>query len=173
MLASGRHRVAASPVDRVLEWLGGRSLLTFSLDGQTVSLHPLVARVIRDGLERRRTLTAVCEAAAFVLDVYSRALVGSADRRAVRGIPEEVTALLGSLAESVTEVDEELAWLLLRLRFVAFYHLLELGDSGPQAIAVGEPLTQELERALGGDHPDTLDSRNSLATAYLSACPSP
>ncbi len=169
VLASGRHRVAASPVDRVLEWLGGRSLLTFSLDGQTVTLHPLVAQVIRDGLERRRTLTAVCEAAAFVLDVYSRALVGSADRRAVRGIPQQVTALLGSLAGSVTEVDEELAWLLLRLRFVAFYHLLELGDSAPQAIAVGEPLTQDLERALGGDHPDTLNSRNSLATAYLSA----
>ena len=168
VLASGRHRVAAGPVDQVLEWLSGRSLLTFSLDGQTVTLHPLVARVIRDGLERRRALTAVCEAAAFVLDVYSRALVGSADRRAVRGIPQQVTALLRSLA-GVTEVDEELAWLLLRLRFVSFYHLLELGDSTLQAIAVGEPLTQDLERALGGDHPDTLNSRNSLATAYLSA----
>ena len=98
VLASGRHRVAAAPVDQVLEWLSGRSLLAFSLDGQTVTLHPLVARVIRDELARRRALTAVCEAAAFVLDVYSRALVGSADRRAVRGIPQQVTALLRSLA---------------------------------------------------------------------------
>ena len=38
-------------MDRVLEWLSGRSLLTFSLDGQTVTLHPLVARVIRDELD--------------------------------------------------------------------------------------------------------------------------
>ena len=167
VLASGRHRVAAAPVDQVLEWLSGRSLLAVSLDGQTVTLHPLVARVIRDALARRRALTAVCEAAAFVLDVYSRALVGSADRRAVRGIPQQVTALLRSLAG--TEIDEELGWLLLRLRFVAFYHLLELGDSTQQAIAVGEPLTQDLERALGGDHADALNSRNSLATAYLSA----
>ena len=127
--------------------VSGRSLLAVSLDGQTVTLHPLVARVIRDALARRRALTAVCEAAAFVLDVYSRALVGSADRRAVRGIPQQVTALLRSLAG--TEIDEELGWLLLRLRFVAFYHLLELGDSTQQAIAVGEPLTQDLERALG------------------------
>ena len=171
VLASGRHRVAPGPVDRVLEWLGDRSLVTFSLDGRTVIVHPLVARVIRDGLERRKALTAVCEAAAFALDVYSqsRALVESQDRRAVRGIPQQVTALLGSLAGSLTGVDEELAWLLLRLQFVAFYHLLELGDSTPQAIAVGEPLTQDLERLLGPDHPDTLNSRNSLATAYLAA----
>ena len=169
VLASGRHRIAAGPVDRVLEWLSGRSLLTFSLDGQTVILHRFVARVIRNELDRRRMLTAVCEAAAFVLDVYSQALVGSQDRRAVRGIPQQVTALLDSLAGPVTGVDEELAWLLLRLRFVAFYHLLELGDSTPQAIAVGEPLAEDLERLLGPDHPDTLNSRNSLAAAYLAA----
>jgi RNA polymerase sigma factor (sigma-70 family) len=169
VLASGRHRVAAGPVDRVLKWLGDRSLLTFSLDGQTVILHHLVARVIRDELDRRQMMTAVCEAAAFVLDVYSRALVGSQDRRAVRGIPQQVTALLDSLAGPETEVDEELAFLLLRLRFAAFYHLLELGDSTPQAIAAGEPLTQDLERLLGPDHPDTLNSRNSLAAAYLAA----
>jgi RNA polymerase sigma factor (sigma-70 family) len=169
VLASGRHRIAAGPVDRVLEWLSDRSLLTFSVDGQTVILHRLVAQVIRNELDRRQTLTAVCEAAAFVLDVYSRALVGSQDRRAVRGIPQQVTALLDSLAGPVTEVDEELAWLLVRLQFVAFYHLLELGDSTPQAIVVGEPLAQALERLLGPDHPDTLNSRNSLAAAYLAA----
>jgi RNA polymerase sigma factor (sigma-70 family) len=169
VLASGRHRIAAGPVDRVLKWLSERSLLTFSLDGQTVILHHLVARVIRNELDRRQMVTAVCEAAAFVLDVYSRALVGSHDRRAVREVPQQVTALLDCLGGPVIEVDEELGWLLLRLQFVAFYHLLELGDSTPQAIAVGEPLAQDLERLLGPDHPDTLNSRNSLAAAYLAA----
>ena len=169
VLASGRHRVAAGLVDRVLEWLSQRSLLTSSLDGQTVILHRQVARVIRNELHRRQMLTAVCEAAAFALDVYSRALVGSQDRRAARGIPQQVTTLLASLARPLTEVDEELAWLLLRLRFIAFYHLIELGDSTPQAIAVGEPLAADLERLLGPDHPDTLNSRNSLAAAYLVA----
>ena len=169
VLASGGRLVAADLVDRVLEWLSGRSLLTFSLDGQTVVMHRLVARVIRNGLARRGRLTAAYEAAAFVLDVYSRALVGSQDRRAVRGILQQVTALLDSLAEPATEINEELAWVLLRLRFVAFYHVLELGDSTPQAIAVGEPLAEDLERLLGPDHPDTLNSRNSLAAAYLAA----
>jgi len=73
-------------VDRVLEWLSGRSLLTLSLDGQTVVMHRLVAQVIRNGLARRGRLTAAYEAAVFVLDVYSRAVAGFPDRRAVRGI---------------------------------------------------------------------------------------
>ena len=169
VLASGGRLVAADLVDRVLEWLSGRSLLTFSLDGQTVVMNRLVARVIRNGLARRGRLTAAYEAAVFVLDVYSRALVGSPDRRAVRGILQQVTALLESLAEPATEIDEELAWVLLRLRFVALYLALELGDSTPLAIAVGEPLAEDLARLLGPDHPDTLNSRNSLAAAYLAA----
>ena len=169
VLASGGRLVAAGLVNRVLEWLGGQYLLTFSLDGQTVVMNRLVARVIRNGLARRGRLTAAYEAAAFVLDVYSRALVGSPDRRAVRGILQQVTALLDSLAEPATEINEELAWVLLRLRFVAFYHALELGDSTPLAIAVGEPLAEDLGRLLGLEHPDTLNSRNSLAAAYLAA----
>jgi RNA polymerase sigma factor (sigma-70 family) len=169
VLASGRHRVTVGLLDRVLQWLSDRSLLTFSLDGQTVILHRLVARVIRNELDRSKMLTAVREAAAFALDVYSRAQVGSQDRRAVRAIPQHVTALLDSPAGSVTKIGGELALLLLRLRLTAFHHLLELGDSTPQAIAVGEPLAEDLGRLLGPDHPDTLNSRNSIAAAYLAA----
>jgi RNA polymerase sigma factor (sigma-70 family) len=169
VLASGGRLVPTALVDRVLEWLSDRSLLTFSLDGQTVVMHRLVARVIRNMLARRGRLTSAYEAAAFVLDVYSRALVESPDRRAVRGILQQVAALLDSLAEPATEINEELAWMLLRLRFVAFYHAVELGDGTPLAIAVGEPLAEDLERILGPDHPDTLNSRNSLAAAYLAA----
>ena len=46
---------------------------------------------------------------------------------------------------------------------MALYHLNELGDSAPQAVAVGEPLIEDLKRVLGPDHPDTLSARNSLA----------
>ena len=170
MLASGGRRVEAALVDRVLEWLSDRSLLTFSQDGQTVMVHRLVAQVVRDGLVRRRRLGAVCWVAASVLEAHAIAVAGSQDRRAVRGIPQQVTALLEHTAElAAGEVDEGLAELLLRLRFIALYHLIELGDSAPQAIAVGELLTADLERLLGRGHPDTLNSRNSLAAAYLAA----
>ena len=169
VLASGGRRVEAALVDRVLEWLSDRSLLTFSLDGQTVMMHRLVAQVVRDGLVRRRRLGAVCWIAASMLEAHAIAVAGSQDRLAVRGIPQQVTALLDHAAELAGEADEELAELLLRLRFIALYHLIELGDRSPQAIAVGEPLTADLERLLGPGHPDTLNSRNSLAAAYLAA----
>jgi RNA polymerase sigma factor (sigma-70 family) len=169
VLASGGRRVAADLVDRALEWLSGRSLLTFSLDGQTVMMHGLVAQVVRDGLVRRRRLEAVCWVAASLLEAHAITVAGSQDRPAVRGIPQQVTALLDRTAELSGEADEELTEKLLRLRFIALYHLVELGDSAPQAIAIGEPLTADFERLLGPDHPDTLNSRNSLAAAYLAA----
>ncbi|MGD0067333.1 MAG: tetratricopeptide repeat protein, partial [Streptosporangiaceae bacterium] len=167
VLAGGGHRVEAALVDRALAWLSDRSLLTFSLDGQTVMMHRLVAHVVRDGLVRRRRLGAVCWVAASVLEAHAIAVAGSQDRPAVRGIPQQVTALLEHTAELAGEADGELAELLLRLRFIALYHLVELGNRAPQAIAVGEALTADLERRLGPSHIDTLNSRNSLAAAYL------
>ncbi len=165
VLVSGR-RVAPATVDRALEWLNARSLLTFSLDGQTVIMHRLVAQAVRDTLVRRQRLMAARLAATFVLDTYARALAGSQDRPAVRAIPQHVTALL-ALAEPAAAADDDLARVLLRLRFIALYHLIELRDSATQAIAVGEPLSADLEQLLGPDHPDTLNARNSLAAAYL------
>src|SRR5580658_4718857 len=144
----------------------GAVLLSLSLDGQTVIMHRLVAQAVRDTLARRQRLTAARLAATFVLDTYARALAGSQDRPAVRAIPQHVTALL-ALAEPAVEADDDLARVLLRLRFIALYHLIELRDSATQAIAVGEPLSADLERLLGAEHPDTLNARNSLAAAYL------
>ena len=167
LLAGGGRRVAAAQVDRVLEWLRDRSLLTFSLNGKIVIVHRLVAQAARDRLDRRQRLTAVCRAAASVLEACAMALARSQDRAAIRGIPQQVTALLDNTAGLDGEADEELADTLLRLRFIALYYLIELGDSASQAIAVGESLTADLERLLGADHPDTLNSRNSLASAYL------
>jgi RNA polymerase sigma factor (sigma-70 family) len=169
VLASGGHRVSATVVDRALDWLSHRSLLSCSLDGQTFIMHRLVAQVVRDWLAHRERLAAVCRAAACVLEARAIALGRSQDRLAVRDIPQQVTALLDTTAGLAREADKELARILLRLRFVALYHLIELGDSTPQAIAVGEALTADLERLLGPDHPDTLNSRNSLAAAYLAA----
>jgi RNA polymerase sigma factor (sigma-70 family) len=169
VLAGGGRRVPADLVDQVLEWLSDRSLLTFSLDRQTVIMHRVVAQVIRDGLARRWRLAAVCWVAASVLEAHAIAVAGPQDRPAVRRIPQQVTALLNHTAELAEGIDEELAEILLRLRFISLYHLIELNDSAPQAIAVGEKLTADLERLMGPGHPDTLNARNSLAAAYLAA----
>ena len=72
-LLGGGRRVAASMVDQALERLNERSLLGFSLDGQAVSVHCLVARVVRGGLARRGRLATACRAAASVAASPGRA----------------------------------------------------------------------------------------------------
>jgi tetratricopeptide (TPR) repeat protein len=169
VLAGDGQGAAPALVDRALEELVQRSLLISSLDGQTVLAHPLVRRAVRDELARQERLTAACWAAASVLEARANALVGSQDRPAIRDITEQTGALLASAAGPAGDIDEELARVLLRPRFLGLYYLIELGDSAPQAIAVGEALTADLERLLGADHPDTLNGRNSLAVAYQAA----
>ena len=160
----GETGVPPAVIDAVLAQLVERSLLTFSLDRQTVSAHRLVMRVVHDGLVRQERLIDVFGAAAAALHVRARALEESRDRPALRDIAEQITAL-----GSVDNADEELSGLLLRLRSWALYYLNELGDSARQAIMLGEPLIADLERTHGSDHPDTLNSRNSLAIAYRAA----
>ncbi len=166
--AFGGRRVVGGEVDDALEQAARWSLLTFSLDGQVILVSRLVTQVIRDGLARGGRLAAACRAAAAVLEARAQALAGSADRPAVRDVPGQVTAL-AEAARPVAGTDEILTQVLLRLRFLALYYLIELGDSAEQAIAVGEPLTADLERMLGPGHHDTLNSRNSLAAAYQAA----
>ena len=173
VLATGRRaraaKTSAGLVDKALAQLAERSLLTFSLDGQVVTAHRVVLRIIREGLARQGRFTAVCRAAAAALFSRAQALSGSLDRRAVRDIAEQVTALHNAAARWPGRPDDELDRLLLGLRQWAVYNLNELGVSAPQAIAVGEPLTADFERVLGPDHPRTLASRNDLANAYLAA----
>ena len=164
-----RRRVVPPAVDQALDQLVGRSLLTFNLDGQIVIPHRLVMRVVREALARRERLTAAYRAAASVLLQRADALVRMRDRQAIRDISQQVTALLDHIARTTAEPDEELSAVLLRLRFFSLYCLIELGDSAPQAIAVGESLTADLGRVLGSDHPDTLTAQNNLAAAYRDA----
>ena len=147
-LASDGHRVSAAVVDLALERPAGAALLNLSLDGRTVTVHPLVAEVIREREARRETLTEACRgAAASMLEVHASAHAQSYDRLAVMDIPRQVTALLDNLTGNSSDVEEELGKILLRLRFLALYYLLELGGSAQQAIAAGESLTADLERS--------------------------
>ena len=165
-LLGGGRRVAASMVDQALERLNERSLLSFSLDGQAVSLHRLAARVIRAGLARQGRLAAACRAAASALDGAATAPATPRDHRAARELIGQITALLENAEASADGADEKLARMLMRLRCLALDHLVELGDTMPHAIAIGEPLIADLDRLLGPDDPDTIRARNDLARAY-------
>ncbi|MGH3186364.1 MAG: tetratricopeptide repeat protein [Streptosporangiaceae bacterium] len=169
LLAGDGEMAGPDLVDRALEELVQRSLLISSLDGDAFIAHHLVRRTVRDELAGRGLLTSLCLVVASVLEAHASALAGSQDRLAVRDLSEQVEALQASAAGPPAQIDEELARALLRPRLLALYQLVELGDSAAQAIAAGEPLTADLERLLGTGHPDTLNSRNSLAIAYQSA----
>ena len=169
LLARRRQRswISAEQVDQALRRLARQSLLTFSLGAQTVVAHRLVMRVIRDNLVRRGRLTSVCRTAAAVLEERAEALACAPDRAAVRDIYEQVTALHENTTGSAAEVGDEFARVLLPLRYSVLHRLNELGDCASQAIVLGAPLVADIEALLGADHPNTLNARNSLASAYL------
>src|SRR5512142_884249 len=120
--ALGGRRASAAQVDAALEQAVRWSLLTFSLDGQVLLVNRLVAQVIRDRLAGWHRLAAVCRDAASVLEARAEELAGSPDRPAVRDVPEQVTALAAA-ARPAARTDEALTATLLRLRFLALYHL--------------------------------------------------
>lgn len=76
---------------------------------------------------------------------------------------EQITAVHEHTKSQSEARDEALIWTLLELRASAVWCLNELGDSAGQAIAIGQELIIDRERALGDTHPDTLTSRNNLA----------
>ena len=162
----GGPRLPPAAVDQAIDQMVDRSLLTISLDGQTVVVHRLVARVVREFLARRERLTAAYRAAASVLLARAEALAQSPDRLAVRDMSQQVMALLDRIGRAGAGTDEQLTGLLLRLRYLALYYLIELGEGAPQAIAIGESLTADFGRVLGPSHPDTLTAQNNLAAAY-------
>ena len=164
-LLGGGRRVAASMVDQALERLNERSLLGFSLDSQAVSVHRLAARVIRAGLARQGRLGPACRAAASAVE-GSVALANHQDHAAVAEMLGQVSALAENAVTAADDSGEQLAAMLTRLRSLGLNHLVELGDTMPHAIAIGEPLIADLDRLLGPDDPDTVRARNDLARAY-------
>jgi tetratricopeptide (TPR) repeat protein len=164
LLGRGR-RVAAAMVDQALERLNERSLLGLSLNSQAVSVHRLVAQVVRSGLARQGRLGTACQAAASAVEASAAALAKHGDHSAVREMIGQITALAENAGAAPDDVGETLARTLTRLRSLTLDHLVELGDSTPRAIEIGEPLIADHERLLGASHPDTLNARDSLAPA--------
>lgn len=170
LAGDGATTLTVSMVDRMLGLLGERSLLTFSVDGETVTSHRLVLRVVRDVLASQGRLPGLCRAAALVLRAREAARAGSQDRPALRDIADQIIALRDSAAAAPSfGHDGELAGMLTGLQLRALYILNRLGDSAQQAIAIGEPLVKDLGKLAGPDHPETLNARSDLAEAYRAA----
>jgi tetratricopeptide (TPR) repeat protein len=164
---SGELTVEA--VDRALARLAGMSLLTFSLDGSSVSAHRLVMRVIREQLVGRDALTVVCGAAMLLFRALADSLESTwhENRSAARDLVEQIIALHESSAGC--QADSDFTLCMMDLRSSAFSFLTDLGDSPARAIMIGEPLLADQGKILGFDHPETVDTRNVLAGAFCAA----
>jgi tetratricopeptide (TPR) repeat protein len=152
--------------DRALARLAGASLLTFSLDGSTVSVHRLVMRVIRENLAASDSLTPICQAVALLLAGLTRSLdqTWHENRGGVRDLVEQIMALHESSAGR--PADSTLADRMIQLRSWAVRSMNRLGESAAQSILIAEPLLADQERQQGAHHADTLATSNELAEAY-------
>ena len=161
--------LGAEVVDGALARLDGTSLLTFSLAGSAVNAHRLVLRVVRENLAATNALLPVCEAVAHLLDAMTGPLIQTwhRDRTATRDLVEQILALDKSSAARPdrSSLDRRM----MRLRPRAEVLLGYLADSAEQRIREGKQTLATQERILGPDHPDTLNSRGTLATAYRDA----
>jgi tetratricopeptide (TPR) repeat protein len=161
---------APQSIDEALGRLASASLLTFSVDDATVAAHRLTMRVAVERQAQDASLAGLGAGLAGLLLVVTRSLAGPwQNRAAARDAIQQIIALHEHLAPYLGEQDAALTETLLRLRGWAIWCLLRLGDSSAQAIEYGQGLAADRERVLGETHPDTLTSRNNLATAYRAA----
>jgi tetratricopeptide (TPR) repeat protein len=172
MLEAGGDQDSAAPqkVDEALGRLTGASLLTFSVDGFTVSAHRLVMRVAR---ERRAHESTLVDLGSIIcgLEWSGAQLLGQPwkNRLVARDIIQQVAALNEHLLPYLHDDHTEVLEVLMRLRVWAQWSMGELGESAIQRIEYGELLVADCERLLGDTHPMTLASRNNLASAYAEA----
>jgi tetratricopeptide (TPR) repeat protein len=175
ILLGGGRRVAAHMVDQALERLNERSLVDFSLDGQAVSVHGLVAWVARGWLARRGRLMAACRAVASVLQGCAKAPAEPRDHRALWEIICQVTAFLDNMGRYAEDTDEKLATMLARLRSLSLdarsslAAAYEKAGRGAEAIQLFEQTLAGRDRLLGPDDPGTMRTQDDLARTYRTA----
>jgi Tetratricopeptide repeat len=144
------------------------SLLDWSVTGDAVIMHRLLARVLRERDQARGQWVRTVAAALNLLEPLLFSETEAWSRR-------EEGARLGAQVEALWDADagvgtgdRDLALRQLRARSWAVRQLRASADLS-RAIATGIRTLADSERVLGADHPDTLGSRNNLAYAYQDA----
>ena len=142
----------------------GRSVLAESEDGSVVSLHRLQGQVIREDRATGRGLDPLRAVVEILSGIDPTTPVDYLQRRAL-------SSLLGS--QLVAIHDQGHSWALLedpQLLAIAGRLIFQSNELGDPYTSIGlAAYVADMERVLGGDHPDTLGSRNNLAYAYRSA----
>ena len=159
--------LAQEPVTtaRVVGELVNASLVIRAVDGQTVSVHRLIGRVLREDAHAWSRSEAAAESAARVLAGVDP--VAAQDFWTRRNTCQELASQLMAVQDQPHS----------RAVGGARQTLVAAGRCGYAANVLGDPYTtiriagyvDRTAQVLGPDHPDTLTSRNNLAYAYQSA----
>lgn len=158
------ERVRRDAIDQLLDELADSSLISFTGHDDTVLMHRLVQRVIRERALHQDRLQAALTSATTLLHHFNTALpTGSSiwtARSQVERLVEQTNAI-HAVARAVDALTEDL----LVLRANCGIHLSELADL-TRAIVLLEETLAEAERVLGDNHPITLYAGSALAGKY-------
>lgn len=144
------------------------SALTFSSDERSVTMHSLFRRIVQRDAERSGLIPTI---AASTHDILQPEFVGDSGEVWKRRIDISIAAshveALWSWASAHMSYanDGETLRLLLRQRACTVSQLTAIAEL-TEAIRIGAMLLADYVRVLGPEHPDTLASRESLATTY-------
>ncbi|MEU1548947.1 tetratricopeptide repeat protein [Nocardia sp. NPDC005745] len=174
---------AAGRLDEVIERCAVGSLLSWSANGDTIIMHRLVGRVLReraqsvpevydltpDASDPVRALYTGVDLSRLTLAVIERGLFDQSEawvrREEGSHLVDQIDALWNTGIPATTDSD-----LLNRMFSVRAWAVAQLHAAADTArsIALGRDTLTDSERLLGPNHPATLKVRNELARVYAS-----
>jgi tetratricopeptide (TPR) repeat protein len=165
-LLAGALGAKQAEVDAALQSLADASLLTWSLDGSSVSAHRLVMRVVRERAVQDATLhTAIANAICGLQGMLESQVEARQNPARAREFVTQVMVLSEHTASFPAAIGDQDAQMLLKLRAWAGWYLNEVADAS-RAIPLLEQNLASYRQIRGHAHQDTLTARDSLATAY-------
>jgi len=168
-----RAVVGAERVEQALGVLADASLVSFTQNNQSVLMHRLVARVLR---ERARRFSRFTDVLTDAVDILDHLQVPSDKAWEQRQIAAEVVDHIDALTAALERDPDtgrfigalEIIERVTDLRIWAAEHLTAV-ENLTRAIDFGRALLIDTERTFGPDHLLTLTTRHNLAGAYESA----
>ncbi|WP_194838746.1 FxSxx-COOH system tetratricopeptide repeat protein [Nocardia sp. XZ_19_369] len=154
-------------IDKSVERCVDGSLLSWSTTGDTLIMHRLIARILRERAQSTNTTTELITNALAIVEPHLFDPSEAWTRRE-QGIHlvDHIDAIWD--AQLLTTTNLPLTERALRTRAWAVRQLVESADLA-RSLTLGPLTLIDCERLLGPDHPETLTSRSNLARAYESA----
>jgi tetratricopeptide (TPR) repeat protein len=149
-------------IDMALARLAEASLLSYSIDGEVVSVHRLIMRVVRERARHNGTLQ---DHGARTVELLKANCREVADPWQLPAIARELVRQVSTVTEYLAaDVDPES---LLALSGWAAWCVNNLGDDPLQGTMFAAKVAADTERLLGPEHHQTLTAKSNVAFTYL------